>query len=306
MSMTWYFAISESSIDRGEHDWRGLIRAAVKSAYRNTRLRPTLLYDGEPSEFTAELENTGVRIIQHGVSFFDELARHSDAIGDPWWLKIASGTFLRTEIPILRSGPDMILYTDCDVMFMRDPGVLDCGKAPFAVVPEYDNEVVIVPKYDEGVVGGYTNINSGVMVMNVSALRDSFTKFREFIRYNLDKFEIFDQSAYQQFYAGQWKELEPEFNWRPYWGFNDMARIVHWHGPKPPFVRRLQQGTDVRGYDVWRGDYDRAPGSYAKYLSIRDEYSERPVDARRYTAKRALAKFGSLAARFVGTRARCG
>src|SRR5580704_16037129 len=136
MGMSWYFALSESSIERDEHDWRGLIRVAVTSAYRNTRLRPTLVYDGQPGEFTAELANAGVRIIYHRVSFFDDLARHADAIGQPWWLSIASGAFLRTEIPLLHSGTDAVLYTDCDVMFTKDPGNLDCGRAPFAVVPE--------------------------------------------------------------------------------------------------------------------------------------------------------------------------
>ena len=77
MGMSWYFALSESSIERGEHDWRGLIRVAVKSAYSNTRLQPTLVYDGQPGEFTAELENIGVKVIYHRVSFFDDLVEHA-------------------------------------------------------------------------------------------------------------------------------------------------------------------------------------------------------------------------------------
>jgi hypothetical protein len=232
MGMSWYFALSESSIERDEHDWRGLIRVAVTSAYRNTRLRPTLVYDGQPGEFTAELANAGVRIIYHRVSFFDDLARHADAIGQPWWLSIASGAFLRTEIPLLHSGTDAVLYTDCDVVFTQDPGTLACGKAPFAVVPEHANRII----------GKNLDMNSGVMVMNIGSLRSSFPAFKTYIKANLANFVSFDQSAYQQFYAGQWKRLKPEFNWRPYWGFSEKARIVHWHGPKPPFVRRVQQG----------------------------------------------------------------
>jgi glycosyltransferase involved in cell wall biosynthesis len=267
MGMSWYFALSESSIERDEHDWRGLIRVAVTSAYRNTRLRPTLVYDGQPGEFTAELANAGVRIIYHRVSFFDDLARHADAIGQPWWLSIASGAFLRTEIPLLHSGTDAVLYTDCDVVFTQDPGTLACGKAPFAVVPEHANRII----------GKNLDMNSGVMVMNIGSLRSSLPAFKTYIKANLANFVSFDQSAYQQFYAGQWKRLKAELNWRPYWGFSEKARIVHWHGPKPPFVRRVQQGTDVPGYDIWRGLYDRAPDSYARYLSIWDDYAARPM-----------------------------
>jgi glycosyltransferase involved in cell wall biosynthesis len=122
-------------------------------------------------------------------------------------------------------------------------------------------------------------MNSGVMVINIGSLRSSFPEFKTYIKVNLAKFVSFDQSAYQQFYAGQWKKLKPELNWRPYWGFSERARIVHWHGPKPPFVRRVQQGTEVPGYDIWRGLYDRAPESYARYLSIWDDYAARPMDA---------------------------
>jgi len=50
MRMSWYFALSESSIERDEHDWRGLIRVAVKSAHTNTRLQPIFVYDGQPGE----------------------------------------------------------------------------------------------------------------------------------------------------------------------------------------------------------------------------------------------------------------
>jgi glycosyltransferase involved in cell wall biosynthesis len=269
MGMNWYFALSESSIERDEHDWRGLIRVAVSSAYGNTRLRPILVYDGQPSQFTAELENIGVRIVYHRVSFFDELVRHADTIGNPWWLNIASGAFLRTEIPLLDSGDDAVLYTDCDVMFTKDPGNLQCGKAPFAIVPEH------TPWGRRK----STDMNSGVMVMNLGSLRASFAEFKAYITANLATFVSFDQSAYQQFYAGQWKRLKPELNWRPYWGFSEKARIVHWHGPKPPYVRRVRQGTEVPGYDIWRGLYDRAPESYARYLAIWDGYAAQPLGA---------------------------
>ncbi len=279
MRMSWYFALSESSIERDEHDWRGLIRVAVKSAHTNTRLQPILVYDGEPGEFTAELEDMGVRIVYHRVSFFDDLARHADALGQPWWLGIASGAFLRTEIPLLHGDDNPVLYTDCDVMFTQDPGNLKCGRAPFAVVPEHSNRGRRETE----------DMNSGVMVMNIGSLRSSFPEFRTYIRNNLGNFVSFDQTAYQQFYAGQWKTLKPELNWRPYWGFSEKARIVHWHGPKPPFVRRVQQGTDVPGYDIWRGLYDRTPDSYARYLAIWDDYAAQPMAAARRPRRKARA-----------------
>src|SRR5439155_8764367 len=187
--------------------------------------------------------------------------------------------FLRTEIPLLHTGSNMVLYTDCDVMFTKDPGILQCGTAAFAVAPEHARRII----------GKHTDMNSGVMVMNIGSLRSSFPEFKRYIKTNLAQFVSFDQSAYQQFYAGQWKKLKPELNWRPYWGFSEKARIVHWHGPKPPFVRRVQQGTDVPGYDIWRGLYDRTPGSYARYLAIWDDYAAQPMAAARRPRRKARA-----------------
>jgi hypothetical protein len=72
MSMKWYFAISESSLEQEDHDWRGLIRVAVESARQRTRLSPNMLYDGEPNDFAEGLRQEGVSIIR--VPFYRELS----------------------------------------------------------------------------------------------------------------------------------------------------------------------------------------------------------------------------------------
>ena len=120
--MKWYFAMSESSLSRGEHDWPGLIKTAVKSALVNTTLNPHLLYDGQPNELTKDLEKLGVKIVPHRVCFFDELesygrrtSRHES------WIGIASGAFLRLDIPLLEREDDLVLYTDTDVIFLSEP-----------------------------------------------------------------------------------------------------------------------------------------------------------------------------------------
>ena len=43
-----------------------------------------------------------------------------------------------------------------------------------------------------------------------------------------------DQGAYNEFYSGKFVVHRwPLFNWKPYWGFNARAKLVHFHGPKP-------------------------------------------------------------------------
>ena len=43
-----------------------------------------------------------------------------------------------------------------------------------------------------------------------------------------------DQGAFNMFYAGQFEvRLWPSWNWKPYWGYQSDAKLLHFHGPKP-------------------------------------------------------------------------
>jgi lipopolysaccharide biosynthesis glycosyltransferase len=260
VSLKWYFAISEASLARPDHDWRALIRAAVESARQNTTLRAHMLYDGELNEFTEELEQKGVRIIPHRVSFYADLEKHGRSQWD-WYVQAASGAFLRTEIPLIETEEDLVLYTDCDVMFLSEFPALSC-REPFAVAPESEPDA------------HSSDLNTGVMLMNLSLLRESLPEFRLFIRQNLEKLVVLDQTAYGLFYAGQFNALKPELNWRPYWGFNNGAVIIHWHGPKPTVVRRFLHDPDVElSYAPWAKLCARDPDSYRRYLTLWDAFS---------------------------------
>lgn len=43
-----------------------------------------------------------------------------------------------------------------------------------------------------------------------------------------------DQGALIDFYNKSYQIImNPMFNWKPYWGFNSSAVLIHFHGPKP-------------------------------------------------------------------------
>ena len=121
-----------------------------------------------------------------------------------------------------------ILYTDCDVMFLDEvvPELEENACRYFAVAPE-------------SVLGDYVNMNTGVMLMNTARLRESLPKFRDYVSENLAALEAesWDEAAYRWFYRDEngpmWDRLRPELNWKPYWGENPAAKIIHFHGPKP-------------------------------------------------------------------------
>jgi hypothetical protein len=104
-------------------------------------------------------------------------------------------------------------------------------------------------------------MNTGVMLMNLPRLRETSSQFREFISENLEmlKDEAWDQGAFRRFYRRPdgtplWDKLPPELNWKPYWGKNPSAGIIHFHGPKPfqrDFVSTLPELQHLSG-----GAYD--------------------------------------------------
>ena len=121
--MKWFFAASEVSLDHHDHDFRALIRSAVHSARQNTRLEPHMIYDGEESAFTQEIRNLGVTVIRHRLSFYDRIEAAQKAQRPDWtpYMFVASGALLRLEIPTLETRDEFVLYTDCDVLFLKDP-----------------------------------------------------------------------------------------------------------------------------------------------------------------------------------------
>ena len=257
----WFFALSEASLGHPDHDWQSLIRTAVASARAHTSLEPIFLYDGAASSFTAELQAAGVIVVHHQLSYLPNIVQRWHAIGHPpdaMKLAIIAGAYLRTEIPNLGYDDEFVLYTDCDVLFLSDPDISRFRPQFFACAPQrYQNDPI--------------DMNSGVMVMNVPAMRSELANFYHFIVQNFERFGAFDQDALREYYAGRYEPLPLELNWKPYWGINPNASIIHFHGPKPGVVRRLIETPDYPAPAIWRELYQEHPAAYIEYLRRWDE-----------------------------------
>src|SRR4029077_12023275 len=139
------------------------------------------------------------------------------------------------EIPRLTAAlgvdDEFALYTDVDVMFVGDVATALCQLRPkyFAAAPEFT-------------LNDYEHMNSGVMLMNLRSLRQKDDEFRSFIQDHLETLvdTSWDQEAYRRFFGRRtfitkvigtrWNQLTPELNWKPYWGTNPNAQIIHFHG----------------------------------------------------------------------------
>ena len=226
--MKWYFALTEDST--AFRQYAEMVQVAIYTAQKVTALEPHCIYDGSENEFTAWLEKRGVRIIRHRSFVRDALEELGRQKQNPHLAAALSGAFSRIELPEIvgESAGERILYTDCDVMFLGE------------VVPELEanpcRQFAVAP---ESGLNDYVNMNTGVMLMNVEKLRESLPTFREYVAKNLAALEAesWDEAAYRWYYRDEngplWDKLRPELNWKPYWGENAGAKIIHFHGPKP-------------------------------------------------------------------------
>lgn len=114
--------------------------------------------------------------------------------------------------------------------------------------------------------------NTGIMVMNIKNLRNTYDDFTNYIVNNLSKFRTFDQTAYQYFYGREKLTPLPEiYNYKPYWGRNENAVIVHFHGPKPYDFKTCKSLWQIEDCKIL---FNLAPKSYyTYYLPLFKKYS---------------------------------
>jgi hypothetical protein len=253
--MKWFFCWCQDTDFRDDHNWKDLIRVAVASARQNTDLEPNFIYDGEESEFIDELRANGVNVIFHRLSFTGAIISHYP--DSKTSQAVARGAFLRFDIPLLAAATDeFVLYTDADVMFLDNPRFQGYYPLFIAAAPQFNR-------------GQRADMNSGVMLLNLKTFRAIHEKLIDFTTRNLHL--GLDQEILRVFLGQDYLLLPDIYNWKPYWGVNDEAPIVHWHGPKPETIGALLSGKISTTHAAWLPLFERDKPSYEHYLRKHDE-----------------------------------
>jgi hypothetical protein len=214
--MKWFFAVDEAG---GLKETGELAKLAVQSAFAAGGLEPALLYHGAPTAFTAWMEQHGVRVI-YAAPDIVALIRAAEKAGT--FRAHSVGHWLRIIIPLIEPQEKYVLYTDCDVLFLRPYPWAEIRPKIFAAGPEFTPD-------------NWNYFNSGVMVLNVPSMKATFAEFTAHIRARIEdgRFQDYnDQRALNDAYRGHWDRLDPRLNWKPYWDFNPGAALLHFHGPK--------------------------------------------------------------------------
>jgi len=256
----WYFAITRTTLDADpDQGFRDCIRVAVESARQHTNLRPHMIYDGPEDDFTTEMRGRGVTVVFHRLTFHDVL-REAQELQRPEWpdyMKTAEGAFMRLEIGLLETEESHVLYTDCDVMFETSVTIDHLRPELFAIAPQFKPDTF------------HEDVNCGVMILNVQRMRQDRPALIEFMCENFARISGYDQELLILYYKGRWDPLSPTYNWKPHWGEQPRARIVHFHGPKPAAARKLLHDSDYRRDDpvfqTWRHWFFVAPDGYRHY-----------------------------------------
>ena len=217
--MKWYFTLNEGA----DLSYRENAQAAVISCLKNTRLLPNCVWDGGANDFTRWLQDRGVVLHFAKIPFLSQMERSEGMRG--LRTSAARGAYLRTMIPSLEIADDHVLYTDSDVVFQKDP-VPHLKK----LNPEF------IAASTEAIRGNFDYFNSGVMLLNIKNLRQTHNNFMNFIADHLPNWISFsanDQGAINNFFRGNIDRLSENYNWKPYWGINDKAYIIHFHSARP-------------------------------------------------------------------------
>jgi lipopolysaccharide biosynthesis glycosyltransferase len=227
----WFSGINKHNVPVYLEYIEMFTKAVISQKQTNPKIHSYLIFDGERDEKIDFLENKlNVTIIPYRVSFYEKLKAH---YGDN---NIAAGAYLRCDIPlivkdILQLPTKYVLYTDNDVLFMDDVTRLT------RLRPKYFNISSEFSKWR------YTDINSGVMWINVDSMYEIYPHFRDFIVENFARFETYDQDAIKLFFKRKMNTLDYRYNYKPYFGKRDDIKILHFHGPKPPHLQSCLDKT---------------------------------------------------------------
>lgn len=260
--MKWFFGFNEAT------DWYDnyvrYIKCAVNSCKRNApNLEPVFMYDGYRGPLTEWLESKGVTVIIAKSPLCSHFKKLETERG--FGSSVACGAFLRIEIPrLIREqgwNDSHVLYTDCDVMFLKS--------VSFDTLPEWFS---CAPEFN---INNWSYFNSGSMLINVENMRKTYDAFLEYVLNCGDVInQSYDQGCLNEFYKDKWTRLNPIFNWKPYWGISNNARIIHFHGPKIENVEKLMAKSTKDVPDVCIKLFNSNVEAYKTYGKLANRFEK--------------------------------
>ena len=258
--MKCYICLTDSIVNR--KDYFNMLKVTLISARKNTSLRLICLYDGKICDPVYNLlKDFKVEIIIHELPYKKELMEiyshewMETELGKDIEYSRIFGTFMRMEIPIIEKEDEYVLYTDMDIIFNDDILLKDLPHPAYlAAAPEFERDTKRMSYF-----------NAGILVMNIQGMRIKYQQFVEMMKKRQRSTSgLFDQGYLNELCFKDMEILPIEYNWKPYWGINGNAKLIHFHGMKP--CSNLEEaGFDTRE-SFFRTIFDNNSQGYAGYI----------------------------------------
>lgn len=231
--MKCYFACNSGVTVRDVY--RDMLEVTLKTARQNTTLDLYCIYDGTPGDKAHRtLLRYDVTTIFHRITFEKELLElytpeyMMQRYGRVEEVDAVIGTFSRMDLPLIETEDEYVLFADIDVMFLKDITQEDLPRPKYcAAAPEVRQDFDVSTR-------GHRFFNAGVMYLNIKGMREKHRLFIDMLKAKQPTdIECFDQGYLNHLCRDDFDELPLELNWKPYWGLNTDAKIVHLHSAKP-------------------------------------------------------------------------
>lgn len=262
--MKCYLCITDSIVDR--KDYFDMLKVALMSARKNTTLHLVCLYDGKENDPVYNLlKEYDVQIIIHEFPFKQEIR---DIYPAKWMIdnlgKLIDynqiyGAFMRMEIPAIETEDQYVFYADVDVLFLGDIRLEDLPRPAYlAAAPEY-----------ECCADNITYFNAGVLLLNIEGMKEKYLIFKEMMKKRQrNSSGLFDQGYLNELCFSQMEALPTQYNWKPYWGINDKAKLIHYHGMKPG--SKMEEAGFNTTDSFFQQIFQQNPTGFAGYVYYTD------------------------------------
>ena len=258
------------NLSTGDKAYLEMAKVLVLSATIHTSLEFICVFDGKDRGFREWMEDHRVTVLDWKISFLSNLTAIYDG---KMSIQFCRGTYLCMELPRIleKHGiiDDYVLYVDTDVMFCGNIELEDCRPAYFSAPSDWARDDL-------------SRFSTGAMVMNVMSLQTCYPEFVNHLSVHNYNFEFAgmgpcDQGAWNTFYRGKHEQLSPIYDWKPWWGRSEDARIIHFSGPKPRDISRLiNTASPTSEKDcLHKFVVDQDPDAYQFYLDLWEEYAIR-------------------------------
>lgn len=242
-----------------------MAKVFVLTARKNSNAELCCIYDGQQGEFTSWLARHEVRCIQWQVPFINDICKKYTGKKS---VDYCAGAYLCVEIPnaFRANGIDdtHVLYMDVDTIVLNDLCIDDRRPKYLAATPDWD-------------ISDWGFFGAGVMLINLEQVRCDYNRFVEHLyRHNFDFAFVghgpCNQGAWNTFYKDKWERLSPEYDWKPWWGVNPLAKLVHFSGPKPFEIAALltnnEEEPETERQKINKFVVQKAPNAFRSYLGM--------------------------------------